>query len=293
MGKHSLHEPDEGQVKRDDGASAPSGARGRHLREQGQESQVVPKIAEMDAHRRGGEEPPGGAAAVAARGLVVRRSGHEVLKGLDFEIPAGQITGLLGPSGCGKSTLMRAVVGVQAHVDGELDVLGKPAGSAELREQIGYVTQAASVYPDLTATENLRFFAKVVGAKSGSIDDALKAVDLHERSDQLVRDMSGGQRSRVSLAVALLSTPKLLVLDEPTVGLDPVLRVDLWALFRRLADGGVTLLVSSHVMDEAEHCDRLLLMRDGELVADTTPQRIKAETGCDTVESAFLQVVQR
>lgn len=231
--------------------------------------------------------------ALVARELVVDRGGRTVLDGLAFDIPAGAITGLLGPSGCGKSTLMRAVVGVQAHVKGHLEVLGHPAGSAPLRRQIGYVTQAASVYPDLTAMENLRFFARVVQAERDDVDRALHAVDLQERGDQLVRDMSGGQRSRVSLAVALLATPKLLVLDEPTVGLDPVLRVDLWRLFRRLADDGVTLLVSSHVMDEAEHCDRLLLMRDGALVADTTPQRIKAETGCESVESAFLKVVQR
>ncbi|KLO64019.1 multidrug ABC transporter ATPase [Dermacoccus sp. PE3] len=233
-----------------------------------------------------------GHAAVMARNLSVDRGGTTVLKGLDFEIPRGRIVGLLGPSGCGKSTLMRAVVGVQANVSGELEVLGESAGTSSLRHRIGYVTQAASVYPDLTATENLRFFAAVVGVDQEAIEHALRAVDLHERGDQLVRDMSGGQRSRVSLAVALLSTPDLLVLDEPTVGLDPVLRVDLWRLFRNLAKDGVTLLVSSHVMDEAEHCDSLLLMRDGELVAATTPERLKRETGCDTVESAFLEVVR-
>ena len=231
-------------------------------------------------------------AAVTARGLRVERGGRTVLDGLDFEIASGSITGLLGPSGCGKSTLMRAVVGVQDNVNGDLVVLGEPVGAADLRQRIGYVTQAASVYPDLTATENLRFFAAVVGADADAVARALRAVDLDARGDQLVRDMSGGQRSRVSLAVALLATPTLLVLDEPTVGLDPVLRVELWRLFRSLADDGVTLLVSSHVMDEAEHCDALLLMRDGALVADTTPERLKRETGCDTVESAFLEVVR-
>lgn len=231
-------------------------------------------------------------AAVTARGLRVERGGRTVLDGLDFEIASGSITGLLGPSGCGKSTLMRAVVGVQDNVNGDLVVLGEPAGAADLRQRIGYVTQAASVYPDLTAAENLRFFAAVVGADADAVARALRAVDLDARGDQLVRDMSGGQRSRVSLAVALLATPTLLVLDEPTVGLDPVLRVELWRLFRSLADDGVTLLVSSHVMDEAEHCDALLLMRDGALVADTTPERLKWETGCDTVESAFLEVVR-
>lgn len=234
----------------------------------------------------------GGNTAVTARGLRVERGNTTVLKSLDFEIPRGSIVGLLGPSGCGKSTLMRAVVGVQANVSGELEVLCESAGTSSLRHRIGYVTQAASVYPDLTATENLRFFAAVVGVDLEAIEHALRAVDLQERGDQLVRDMSGGQRSRVSLAVALLSTPELLVLDEPTVGLDPVLRVELWRVFRSLAEEGVTLLVSSHVMDEAEHCDTLLLMRDGELVAATTPERLKRETGCDTVESAFLEVVR-
>lgn len=230
--------------------------------------------------------------AIHAADLHVERNTRPVLKGLSFDVPAGQITGLLGPSGCGKSTLMRSIVGVQDGVSGTLDVLDHPAGSARNRARIGYVTQAASVYDDLTVRENLDFFASVLAAGESGIDDALHAVDLHERGDQLVRDLSGGQRSRVSLAVALLRTPDLLVLDEPTVGLDPVLRRDLWNLFGRLAADGATLLVSSHVMDEADHCDRLLLMRDGELVAHSTPSRLKAETGCETIESAFLEIVR-
>ncbi|TJZ96229.1 ABC transporter ATP-binding protein [Dermacoccus nishinomiyaensis] len=234
------------------------------------------------------ERPP----AVHAADLRVVRNKRAVLQGLSFAVPAGRITGLLGPSGCGKSTLMRAIVGVQDEVSGTLDVLGNPAGHARNRARIGYVTQAASVYDDLTIRENLHFFASVLDAREADIDSALHAVDLHERGDQLVRDLSGGQRSRVSLAVALLRTPDLLVLDEPTVGLDPVLRRDLWHLFADLAADGATLLVSSHVMDEADHCDRLLLMRDGELLADSTPSRLKAETGCESIESAFLEIVR-
>ena len=234
------------------------------------------------------ERPP----AVHAADLRVVRNKRAVLQGLSFAVPAGRITGLLGPSGCGKSTLMRAIVGVQDGVSGTLDVLGNPAGHARNRARIGYVTQAASVYDDLTIRENLHFFASVLDAREADIDSALHAVDLHERGDQLVRDLSGGQRSRVSLAVALLRTPDLLVLDEPTVGLDPVLRRDLWHLFADLAADGATLLVSSHVMDEADHCDRLLLMRDGELLADSTPSRLKAETGCESIESAFLEIVR-
>lgn len=234
------------------------------------------------------ERPP----AVHAADLRVVRNKRPVLQGVSFDVPAGRITGLLGPSGCGKSTLMRAIVGVQDEVSGTLDVLGNPAGHARNRARIGYVTQAASVYDDLTIRENLHFFASVLDAREADIDSALHAVDLHERGDQLVRDLSGGQRSRVSLAVALLRTPDLLVLDEPTVGLDPVLRRDLWHLFADLAADGATLLVSSHVMDEADHCDRLLLMRDGELLADSTPSRLKAETGCESIESAFLEIVR-
>lgn len=234
------------------------------------------------------ERPP----AVHAADLRVVRNKRPVLQGVSFDVPAGRITGLLGPSGCGKSTLMRAIVGVQDEVSGTLDVLGNPAGHARNRARIGYVTQAASVYDDLTVRENLHFFASVLDARETDIDIALHAVDLHERGDQLVRDLSGGQRSRVSLAVALLRTPDLLVLDEPTVGLDPVLRRDLWHLFADLAADGATLLVSSHVMDEADHCDRLLLMRDGELLADSTPSRLKAETGCESIESAFLEIVR-
>lgn len=224
--------------------------------------------------------------------VVVTRGKNEVLHGLSFEVPDGQITGLLGPSGCGKTTLMRTIVGVQADVSGEVSVLGRPAGSKQLRREVGYVTQAASVYNDLTVMENMSFFAKVLGASKHDIDDALAAVDLDAYRDRVVSGLSGGQRSRVSLAVSLMTKPKLLVLDEPTVGLDPVLRADLWQLFAQLAHAGTTLLVSSHVMDEAEHCDRLLLMRDGVLVADDTPANLKSRTHTSTVEDAFLEIVR-
>lgn len=230
--------------------------------------------------------------AIRAEGLQVTRGGREVLHGLAFEVPAGQVTGLLGPSGCGKTTLMRAIVGVQAQASGTLEVLGEPAGAASLRPRIGYVTQAPSVYEDLSVEENLRFFASVLGADKAEVAHAAETVGLGDRRDQKVRDMSGGQRSRASLAVALLGEPDLLVLDEPTVGLDPVLRRDLWATFARLAEGGTTVLVSSHVMDEADRCERLLLMRAGHLVADDTPAALKERTGTTDVESAFLEVVR-
>ena len=214
-----------------------------------------------------------------------------MLDGLDLSIGAG-VTGLLGPSGCGKSTLLRSIVGVQQTHGGTVSVLGEPAGSAGLRRRIGYVTQAASVYDDLTLTENLRFFARVLGVPAAEVTRVTDAVDLGAHRDRVVGRMSGGQRSRASLAVALLGRPDVLVLDEPTVGLDPVLRRDLWALFHRLADDGATVLVSSHVMDEADRCDHLLLMREGAIIAADTPAAIRERAGTQDIESAFLALVE-
>ena len=231
--------------------------------------------------------------AIEIDGLEVRRGGRPVLHGLNARLETGRVTGLLGPSGCGKTTLIRSIVGVQRVAAGSVKVLGEPAGAAPLRRRVAYVTQAPSVYTDLTVHENLRYFARVLGAPAGTISRALAAVDLESAGDRMVGTLSGGQRSRVSLACALLGRPDVLVLDEPTVGLDPVLRRDLWDLFHRLAGEGTTLLVSSHVMDEAARCDRLLLMRDGALVADTTPEDLRERTGEQEMESAFLRLVER
>ncbi|MER6548307.1 ABC transporter ATP-binding protein [Streptomyces sp. NPDC001250] len=238
-------------------------------------------------------------AAIDADDLTVVRGPRTVLHHLRFTVPRGQITGLLGPSGCGKSTLMRAVVGTQAKVTGTLNVLGRPAGHPTLRSRIGYVTQAPSVYDDLTVRQNLDYFAAILDPgrtaaqrRREHVTRAIADVDLTSHADALAGNLSGGQRSRVSLAVALLGTPELLVLDEPTVGLDPVLRRDLWHLFHDIAaTRGATLLVSSHVMDEAERCHRLLLMREGEILADDTPDTLLTRTGTDTVEAAFLHLV--
>jgi ABC-2 type transport system ATP-binding protein len=232
-------------------------------------------------------------ASVEISGLCVVRGGREVIPDLDARVPRGQITGLLGPSGCGKTTLMRAIVGVQIIAAGSVTVLGEPAGSPSLRRRVAYQTQAPSVYNDLTVRENLEFFAAVLGVDDQAVADAIETVGLGGAERSLTGELSGGQRSRVSLAVALLAAPEVMVLDEPTVGLDPVLRRQLWDTFRRLADGGAALIVSSHVMDEAVRCDRLLLMRDGRLIADDEPAALMRRTGTDDIESAFLALVDR
>ncbi|RSN75107.1 multidrug ABC transporter ATP-binding protein [Streptomyces sp. WAC 05379] len=237
--------------------------------------------------------------AIRAEALKVVRGPRQVLRDLAFTVPRGQITGLLGPSGCGKTTLMRSIVGTQGKVTGTLDVLGRPAGHPTLRTRIGYVTQAPSVYDDLTIRQNLDYFAAILDPGHAAADRrhenvtrAIADVDLTSHADSLAGNLSGGQRSRVSLAVALLGTPELLVLDEPTVGLDPVLRRDLWNLFHDIAASrGATLLISSHVMDEAERCHRLLLMREGQILADDTPEALRTRTGSETVEAAFLHLV--
>lgn len=228
---------------------------------------------------------------IEVRDLVVVRGSREVLPGISLDVTAG-VTGLLGPSGCGKTTLMRALVGAQRLRSGWVEVLGEPAGSAPLRTRVGYVTQSASAYDDLTVAENLTFFARVLGVARDSAEEAVASVGLADQRHQVVGRLSGGQRSRVSLAVALLGSPDLLVLDEPTVGLDPVLRRDLWGLFHRIAEGGAAVLVSSHVMDEAERCDRLLLMREGRIIADGSPGEIRTQTGTDDIEQAFLHLVE-
>jgi ABC-2 type transport system ATP-binding protein len=232
------------------------------------------------------------APAVSIRDLRVVRGGREVLHGITTAIAAGSITGVIGPSGCGKSTLLRAVVGVQVVASGEIDVLGLPAGSQVLRRQIGYATQSPAVYGDLTIEENLRYFATVLGAPRDDVDRVLAEVGLDNRRRAPAGRLSGGQLSRASLAVALLGAPRLLVLDEPTVGLDPVLRDDLWTLFHRLVAQGTTLLVSSHVMDEADRCPSLLLMRDGAILAQDTPAALRARTGTASLEEAFLELVR-
>ncbi len=231
--------------------------------------------------------------AVHARHLRVVRGKQVALHDLSVDIARGTITGLLGPSGCGKTTLMRSIVGTQIVASGTVTVLGHPAGSPALRRRVGYVTQDPTIYNDLRVIDNVRYFAALYGVAAGAADEAVDGVGLRDHAGAYCGNLSGGQRTRVSLACALVCQPDLLVLDEPTVGLDPVLRADLWAQFDGLARRGTTLLVSSHVMDEADRCGDLLLMREGRLLAHTTPARLREDTGCTSLEEAFLSIIRR
>ncbi|HET6731131.1 ABC transporter ATP-binding protein [Mycobacterium sp.] len=234
----------------------------------------------------------GVAVAIDVENLRVVRGKRLALDDITVQIARGTITGLLGPSGCGKTTLMRSIVGTQIVAEGTVTVLGHPAGSAELRHRVGYVTQDPTIYNDLRIIDNVRYFGALYGTDAQAADEAVVAVGLEDHRTALCGNLSGGQRTRVSLACALVSRPDLLVLDEPTVGLDPVLRVDLWEQFHEIARRGTTLLVSSHVMDEADHCGDLLLMREGHLLAHTTPTKLREDTGCQSLEEAFLSVIR-
>lgn len=236
--------------------------------------------------------PPPNATAIEIEHLEVRRGGKPILPDLSLSIRGGAVTGLLGPSGSGKTTLLRAIVGVQRVAGGRVDVLGIAAGEPELRRRVSYVTQAPSVYPDLTVTENLRYFASVLGAPSGDVERVIALVGLEPQARQVVGTLSGGERSRTSLAVALLGQPELVILDEPTVGLDPTLRRDLWRTFHELANAGATLLVSTHVMDEASYCDELVLLRNGQVIANAPPDALLEQTGSDNLEDAFLALAE-
>jgi len=237
---------------------------------------------------------PGSApVSIGVRELTVVRGGKLVIDRLSLDIGPGSVTGLIGPSGCGKTTLIRCLAGVQVIKSGQVEVFDRPAGAAELRGRVGYLTQAISIYPDLSVAQNLRYFATLAGADNAAIEQALANVGLSAERNALTMNLSGGQRARVSLAAALVGDPDLLLLDEPTVGLDPVLRRDLWKLFRSLAEAGKTLLVTSHVMDEAARCDRVLLMREGLLVADDSPDGLRASSGQQDLEQAFLQLAER
>ena len=229
---------------------------------------------------------------IEVEGLTVERGGKPVLEGVTFGVPAGSLTGLIGPSGSGKTTVMRAIAGLQRNVKGVVRVAGFEAGSRAARGVAGYQPQRPAVYLDLTVRQNISYFAAVVGVGSAAVSEAIERVSLVEQAAERVDRLSGGQVARVSLAIALLASPRVLLLDEPTVGLDPVLREELWSLFASLASRGAALVVSSHVMEEAERCQRLLLLRDGRLLADAAPSALKAETKTADLDSAFLALIR-
>jgi ABC-2 type transport system ATP-binding protein len=237
--------------------------------------------------------PEGAEPAISVQHLTVIRGKRTALDDVTVRIAPGTITGVLGPSGCGKTTLIRSIVGTQIIAKGTVTVLGRPAGSAELRHRVGYVTQDPTIYQDLRVIDNVRYFASLYGTGAKAADEAVTGVGLDDHRTALCGNLSGGQRTRVSLACALVAHPDVLVLDEPTVGLDPVLRVDLWEQFQHLARRGTTLLVSSHVMDEADHCGDLLLLREGRLLAHTTPTQLREDAGCQSLEAAFLSIIRR
>lgn len=248
----------------------------------------------LHTHRADGPETSSGttAPAISVNALTVRRGRRAILDDLTCAMLPGRVTGLLGPSGAGKTTLMRAIVGTQAIASGGVTVLGRPAGHRDLRRRIGYVTQAPSIYRDISVRDNVRYFARVVGADASRADDLLRSVGLAGYEARLAGNLSGGQSSRVSLACALVGSPDVLVLDEPTVGQDPVLREELWAMIRERARAGTTVLVSSHVMDEAERCDDIVLLRDGAVLATGTPAEICERAGADTLDAAFLALIR-
>ncbi|MGD1013859.1 MAG: ABC transporter ATP-binding protein [Acidimicrobiales bacterium] len=229
---------------------------------------------------------------IDVKDLRVIRQGNEILHELSFRAGAGELIGLLGPSGSGKSTLMRSLLGVQMLSGGTLQLLERPAGSASLRGALGYVAQSSSVYLDLTVEENLRYFAGILHVPRSEVGRVLSVVSLTTLAGRVVSSLSGGERTRVSLATALLGSPPILVLDEPTVGLDPILRRDLWRTFDELAKSGTTVLVSSHVMDEAAHCARLLLLRDGRLLFDDSPAKLLAAAKSSSYDEAFERLIE-
>jgi ABC-2 type transport system ATP-binding protein len=230
--------------------------------------------------------------ALICRDLTVLRGGRAVLDQVSFELCSGEVTGLFGPSGCGKTTLMRSIVGLQRSTRGAITVLGRPAGDPPLRSHVAYTTQAPSIYADLSVHENFRYFARIVGASSRRVAETIDEVGLQGLDRRVVATLSGGEIARVSLGVALLGDAEMLVLDEPTVGLDPLLRLDLWQLFRTIAARRRSLLVSSHVLDEATHCDRLILLREGRVLAFGAPRAICAQAGAASIEQAFIALVR-
>jgi ABC-2 type transport system ATP-binding protein len=233
---------------------------------------------------------PGPAPAVEAIGLHKHFGAIRAVDGVDLALPPGRIYGLLGPNGSGKTTLIRLLMGLASATSGKARVMGVDMPSRANLARVGYMTQSDGIYPELSVWENLSFFATL----SGQTDKAqklqvLELVELDKRLGTPALDLSGGMRRRLSMACALVHKPTVIFLDEPTVGVDPALRVQFWAHFRKLAADGATLLVSSHVMDEADRCDELLFIRDGKVLAQGAPVELRKRAGTDNLERAFLK----
>ncbi len=228
--------------------------------------------------------------AVDIEGVRKNFGGLRALDGVNLHIKTGEIYGLLGPNGAGKTTLIRSIVGLVAPDAGTVTVLGRRMPDVDNLRNVGYMTQQAALYPGLSVEENVQFFAAINGADEGDVSDALKLVRLDDRRKSVVATLSGGMRQRCSLACALVHKPKLLLLDEPTVGVDPQLRVQFWEDFRRMAESGTTIIVSTHVMDEAERCQRLGLIQYGRVLAEGSPNEVRATTGTNNLEEAFLKL---
>ena len=227
--------------------------------------------------------------AVEVDSITKRFGDIKALNGVSLQVRRGEIYGLLGPNGAGKTTLIRCIVGLVEPGSGSVTVLGKKLPNLDVLRGVGYMTQAAALYPGLSVEENLKFFAAIYGVEGG-VKDALEFVDLYDRRGSVVSSLSGGMRQRCSLACALVHRPQLLLLDEPTVGVDPQLRVQFWEQFRRMAADGTTIIVSSHVMDEAERCQRLGLIQYGRVLAEGSPPEIRAKAGTQNLEEAFLRL---
>ena len=230
--------------------------------------------------------------AIVIDDLKVTRGSRRVLKGVSISLEKGSITGLLGPSGSGKSTLIRSIAGVQKVESGTVTILGRPAGSRAARASVGYMTQASAAYKDLTVRENVAHWARIARAPASAVDEIISQLRLTDRAHALASNISGGQASRLSLACTMVGNPPVLLLDEPTVGLDPVLREEIWDLIRERAAAGTTVLVSSHVMDEAQRCDSLVFIREGDILATGTAESILEDTATSSMDAAFLALAK-
>lgn len=233
-------------------------------------------------------------ASVEVEDVTKRFRDTEVLHGVTLRVRRGEIVGLVGPSGCGKTTLVDMIMGLSTPSSGNVLLEGEPAPFPSARRTLGCMPQDTALYEDITAAENIAFFGALYGLKRGQLKErsrqALALARLDATGNKLVRSFSGGMKRRLSLAIALLCKPEILVMDEPTVGLDPLHRCELWKGFHGLADNGSALLITTHMMDEARRCDRVAMMREGRLICCAEPETIIRETGCADLEGAFIQL---